>query len=329
ASSFRDATIFLEKYVSPARHIEVQIVADNHGNVRAFGERECSVQRRNQKLVEEAPSVAVTPEQRRRLCDAAIAAAKSCGYRNAGTVEFLMDADGNFYFLEVNARLQVEHPVSELVYGGVDLVAMQLRVAAGEPVPDPDAPLNPVGWAIECRINGEDPYANFAPSVGLVDFLQVPAGPGVRFDTMLFEGLDVPVFYDSLLGKLIVWAEDRDRAIERMKRALKDLIVSGPVTNQPFHLALLDHPDFRSGDIYTSWLESNFTMPALPEEDPRLETALVAGGLAAGLIAGAAAEGTARPLGLRRWVQASRNMARRGIRIEGGKQGWRRGTASR
>ncbi|MEX1023189.1 MAG: acetyl-CoA carboxylase biotin carboxylase subunit [Dehalococcoidia bacterium] len=329
ATSFKDATIFLEKYVSPARHIEVQIIADAHGNVRAFGERECSVQRRNQKLVEEAPSVAVTPEQRRRLCDAAIAAAKSCGYRNAGTVEFLMDADGNFYFLEVNARLQVEHPVSELVYGGVDLVAMQLRVAAGEPVPDPDAPLNPVGWAIECRINGEDPYANFAPSVGLVDFLQVPAGPGVRFDTMLFEGLDVPVFYDSLLGKLIVWAEDRDRAIERMKRALKDLIVSGPVTNQPFHLALLDHPDFRSGDIYTSWLESNFTMPDLPEEDPRLETALVAGGLAAGLIAGAAAEGTARPLGLRRWVQASRNMARRGIRIEGGKQGWRRGTASR
>ncbi|MCK9485280.1 MAG: acetyl-CoA carboxylase biotin carboxylase subunit [Dehalococcoidia bacterium] len=329
ATSFKDATIFLEKYVSPARHIEVQIIADAHGNVRAFGERECSVQRRNQKLVEEAPSVAVTPEVRQRLCDAAIAAAKSCGYRNAGTVEFLMDQDGNFYFLEVNARLQVEHPVSELVYGGVDLVAMQLRVAAGEPVPDPDAPLDPVGWAIECRINGEDPFNNFIPSLGLVDFLRAPAGPGVRFDTMLFEGLDIPVFYDSLLGKLIVWAEDRERAIERMKRALKDLIVSGPMTNQAFHLELMDHPDFRSGDIYTSWLESNFTMPALPEDDPRLEVALTAGGLAAGLVQGVSADGGARPAGLTRWVKSARSMARRGIRIEGGTAGWRRGSASR
>ena len=328
ASSFRDATIFLEKYVSPARHIEVQIVADSHGNVRAFGERECSVQRRNQKLVEEAPSVAVTPEIRRRICDAAIAAAKSSGYRNAGTVEFLMDNDGNFYFLEVNARLQVEHPVSELVYGGVDLVATQLRVAAGEPVPDPDAPLEPTGWAIECRINGEDPFNNFAPSVGLVDFLQLPGGPGVRFDTMLFEGLDIPVFYDSLLGKLIVWAEDRERAIERMKRALKDLIVSGPTTNQAFHLALFDNEDFRAGRIYTSWLEANFTMPEMPEDDPRLETALIAGGLAASLIAGAS-DGTARPASLKRWVQASRVQARRGLRVEGNVTGWRRGTASR
>ena len=328
ATSFKDATIFLEKYVSPARHIEVQIVADAHGNVRAFGERECSVQRRNQKLVEEAPSVAVTPKIRKRLCDAAIAAAKSCGYRNAGTVEFLMDNDGNFYFLEVNARLQVEHPVSELVYGGVDLVALQLRVADGEPLEDPDRPMNPVGWAMECRINGEDPFNNFAPSVGLVDFLQLPAGPGVRFDTMLFEGLDVPVYYDSLLGKLIVWAEDREKAMERMKRALRDLIISGPTTNQAFHLALFDNEDFRAGRIYTSWLEKNFTMPAVPEEDPRLETALIAGGLAAGLVAGTATTGTTSST-LPRWVQASRTMARRGIRIDGGSAGWRRGTASR
>ena len=329
ATSFKDATIFLEKYVSPARHIEVQIVADSHGNVQAFGERECSVQRRNQKLVEEAPSVAVTPKIRKQLCDAAIAAAKSCGYRNAGTVEFLMDNDGNFYFLEVNARLQVEHPVSELVYGGVDLVALQIKVAAGEPVPNPDGPLNPVGWAIEVRINGEDPFNNFIPSLGLVDFLQLPAGPGVRFDTMLFEGLDIPVFYDSLLGKLIVWAEDREKAIERMKRALRDLIVSGPITNQAFHLALMDHSDFRSGAIYTSWLESNFTMPELPEDDPRLETALIVGGLAASLIGGASEERGAKSNGMTRWDQAARTMARRGIRIEGGRQGWRRGTVSR
>jgi acetyl-CoA carboxylase biotin carboxylase subunit len=329
ATSFKDATIFLEKYVSPARHIEVQIIADQHGNVRAFGERECSIQRRNQKLLEEAPSIAVTPEIRKRLCDAAIAAAKSCGYQNAGTVEFLMDRDGNFYFLEVNARLQVEHPVTELVYGGVDLVAMQIAVADGEPVPDPDAPLNPIGWAIECRINGEDPFNNFAPSVGLIDFLDVPAGPGVRFDTMLFEGLDVPVFYDSLLGKLIVWAETRERAVERMKRALRDLIISGPQTNVPFHLALLDHPDFQSGDFATNWLEQHFTMPQPAEDDTRLEQALIAGAVAANLIGGAVSSSGATAAGLPRWTQASRSMARRGIRIEEGTRGWRRGTVSR
>ena len=328
SSSFGDATIFLEKYVSPARHIEVQLIADAHGNVRAFGERECSIQRRNQKLVEEAPSVAVTPEIRKRLCDAAVAAAKSCGYRNAGTVEFLMDREGNFYFLEVNARLQVEHPVTELVYGGVDLVALQLRVAAGEVLPDLDAPLEPTGWAIECRINGENPYANFAPSVGLIDYLQVPLGPGVRFDSMLFQGLDVPVYYDSLLGKLIVWAETRPQAIERMKRALKDLIVSGVDSNIPFHLALFDEPDFRSGDFSTSWLESKFTMPEPAVDDPRLETALIAAALAASLLAGSSEAGGAAPAP-NRWVQASRSQARRGIRVEGGGQGWRRGIASR
>ena len=328
SSSFGDATIFLEKYVSPARHIEVQLIADAHGNVRAFGERECSIQRRNQKLVEEAPSVAVTPEIRKRLCDAAVAAAKSCGYRNAGTVEFLMDREGNFYFLEVNARLQVEHPVTELVYGGVDLVALQLRVAAGEVLPDLDAPLEPTGWAIECRINGENPYANFAPSVGLIDYLQVPLGPGVRFDSMLFQGLDVPVYYDSLLGKLIVWAETRPQAIERMKRALKDLIVSGVDSNIPFHLALFDEPDFRSGDFSTSWLESKFTMPEPAVDDPRLETALIAAALAASLLAGSSEVGGAAPAP-NRWVQASRSQARRGIRVEGGGQGWRRGIASR
>ena len=186
-----------------------------------------------------------------------------------------------------------------------------------------------MGWAIEVRINGEDPFNNFIPSLGLVDFLQLPAGPGVRFDTMLFEGLDIPVFYDSLLGKLIVWAEDREKAIERMKRALRDLIVSGPITNQAFHLALMDHPDFRSGAIYTSWLESNFTMPELPEDDPRLETALIVGGLAASLIGGASEESGAKSNGMTRWDQAARTIARRGIRIEGGRQGWRRGTVSR
>ena len=331
ASSFGDATIFLERYVSPARHIEVQIVADAHGNVRAFGERECSIQRRNQKLLEEAPSVAVTPEIRERLCAAAIAAAKSCGYRNAGTVEFLLDRNGEFYFLEVNARLQVEHPVTELVCGGVDLVALQIAVANGEMLPEGPSTVTPTGWAIECRINGEDPYANFAPSVGLIDFVDYPTGPGVRFDTMLYSGLDVPVFYDSLLGKLIVWAETRDRAIERMRRALRDLVISGVQTNVPFHLALFEHPDFLSGDVSTGWLESTFTMPAASEDDPRLDVALIAGALAAQIIATNAKDpaSSGGSGGMTRWVQSARGIARRGLRIEGGTSGWRRGTASR
>jgi acetyl-CoA carboxylase biotin carboxylase subunit len=326
ASSFGDATIFLEKYVSPARHIEVQVMADAHGNVRAFGERECSIQRRHQKLVEEAPSIAVTPQLRERLCDAAIAAARSCGYRNAGTVEFLMDRDGNFYFLEVNARLQVEHPVTELVYG-LDLVALQLRVAAGEPLQEAAGPLEPNGWSIECRINGEDPWMNFVPSLGLVEHVQPPMGPGVRFDTMLFDGLDVPVFYDSLLGKLIVWAETRDLAIARMRRALEDLVVAGVQTNGPFHVALFDHPAFRSGDFHTGWLESEFQMPPLPEDDPRERRALVAAAIAASLV-GAGKDVAASAGAPGRWQRAARSRAI-GMRIDGGGQrGWRRGIAS-
>ena len=322
ASSFGDATIFLEKYISPARHIEVQFFGDAYGNVRAYGERECSIQRRNQKLVEEAPSVAVTPELRQRLCDAAVAAARSAGYRNAGTAEFLLDADGNFYFLEVNARLQVEHPVTELVYGNIDLVALQIGIAEGRPLPPAPEPLEPHGWAIECRINGEDPFANFAPALGRVDFLRLPEGEGVRFDTMLFAGLDVSVFYDSLLGKLIVWGETRDAAIERMRRALRDLVVSGVQTNIPFHLALLDHPDFRSGDFSTGWLEHLFIMPELLD-GRSAEVALAA--------AGAAARGVAPPSKVRRrsgWVTAARGLARRGMRTEEGAHGWRRGTTS-
>ncbi len=329
ASSFGDATIFLERYISPARHIEVQIVADHFGTVRAFGERECSIQRRNQKLVEEAPSVAVTPEIRKRLCDAAIAAAQSCGYRNAGTVEFLLDRDGNFYFLEVNARLQVEHPVTELVCGGIDLVALQIAVANGEPLSEEATTVDPTGWAIECRINGEDPYANFAPAVGLVDFVEYPNGPGVRFDTMLYSGLDIPVFYDSLLGKLIVWAETRPRAIERMRRALRDLVISGVQTNAPFHLALLEHPDFLSGDFSTGWLESTFVMPELAEDDERLEPALIAGAMAEQTTAGRSSAPGVGAADMSRWMHGAREIARRGIRHDGGTSGWRRGTASR
>ena len=323
AAAFGDATIFLERYVSPARHIEVQIMADAHGNVRAFGERECSIQRRRQKLLEEAPSVAVDAELRARLCESAIAAVRSCGYRNAGTVEFLLAGDGGLYFLEMNARLQVEHPVTELVYG-VDLVALQLAVADGEPLP-PDAGLaSPHGWALEARINAENAWAGFMPSFGVVERVEAPQGPGVRFDSMLYDGLDVPVHYDSLLGKLIVWAEDRPAAIARLRRALQDLLVAGIDTNAPFHLALLGHPDFAAGAVDTGWLEREFTMPPPPADDPRETTALIAAALAAGLGGGRAAAGAAHGA----WARAARSGAL-GARLRHAEgRGWRSGIAS-
>jgi len=328
-SSFGDATIFLERYVSPARHIEVQIMADAHGNVAAFGERECSIQRRHQKLLEEAPSIAVTPELRARLCEAAAAAALSCGYRNAGTVEFLLDRNGEFYFLEMNARLQVEHPVSELVYG-VDLVALQLQVAAGDPLPEAfRGTLIPRGWAIEARINGEDPFRNFMPSLGVVQHLQSPQGPGVRFDTMLFEGLDVPVFYDSMLGKLIVWAEDRPLAVRRLRRALQDLMIAGIDTNIPFHLALLDNDDFQTGNFHTGWLESSFHMPERDEDDPRAEIALIAAAVAASMSGGEQRAGSpATGSGTGNWGQAGRTKAVNLRQQMGGTSGWRLGSGS-
>ena len=277
ASAFGDATIFLEKFVANARHIEIQIMADAHGNVIAFGERDCSIQRRHQKLIEEAPSPAVDEQLREAISDAAIKAAKSCNYQNAGTVEFLLDeASGKFYFLEVNARLQVEHPVTELVYG-IDLVKMQLKVALGQSLKDlyPNKP-SPVGWAIECRINGEDPFNDFMPSLGLIGGLELPSGPGIRFDTMLFEGLDIPLFYDSLLGKLITWGSNREEAIARMNRALEELKIGGIQTNIPFHKELMNNKNFISGDFHTNWLEENFTMPDKPTIGNNIELALVA-----------------------------------------------------
>jgi acetyl-CoA carboxylase biotin carboxylase subunit len=325
-TSFGNATIFLEKYVEPARHIEVQLIADNHGNVRTYGERECSVQRRHQKLLEEAPSVAVTPEIRAQLCEAASNAAKSAGYRNAGTVEFLMDASGTFYFLEMNARLQVEHPVTELVYG-VDLVAQQLAVAAGEAFEDGDESPQPVGWSIECRINGENPFQGFAPSLGVVEHVEAPLGPGTRFDSMLFDGLDVPIFYDSMLGKLIVWAETREDAVKRMRRALNDLVIAGIQTNIPFHLALLDHPEFISGEISTSWLESHFKMPEMPADDPRKRDALVVAALAAEM-ARANGHDAVASAPISGWQRSSRATAVHLRTRDGGLRGWHRGIAS-
>ncbi len=280
ASAFGDATIFLEKFVTGARHIEVQIMADAYGNVVAFGERDCSIQRRNQKLIEESPSPAVDEELRTAICNAAIEAAKSCNYQNAGTVEFLLDEKTRqFYFLEVNARLQVEHPVTELVYS-VDLVKTQLRVAQGESLTKlfPEQPTRN-GWSIECRINGEDPFSDFMPSLGLIGNLDLPSGPGVRFDSMIYEGLDVPLFYDSLLGKLITWGVDREEAITRMKRALKELQIGGIQTNIPFHVELMNHKAFVSGAFHTNWLEENFTMPVKEDIEDNTLLAIIGASL--------------------------------------------------
>ena len=245
--AFGDPGVYLEKYVERPRHVEIQILSD-HARTVHLGERECSIQRRHQKLVEEAPSAAVSPELRERMGQAAVAAALAVDYRGAGTCEFLLAADGSFYFLEMNTRIQVEHPVTELVYG-VDLVREQLRIAQGLPMRLPAGSLAPRGWALECRITSEDPANGFLPATGRIEYLRIPAGPGVRWDGGFEAGNEVTLYYDSLLGKVIVWAPDRAEALVRMRRALEELVVTGVATNQAFHLRLLDDPDFRRAAI--------------------------------------------------------------------------------
>jgi acetyl-CoA carboxylase, biotin carboxylase subunit len=246
--------VYMEKYIEAPRHVEVQVLADAHGRVVALGERECSIQRRYQKLIEEAPSVAVSPAQRRRLSEAATAAAGSVGYLGAGTIEFLLTSSGAFYFLEMNTRLQVEHPVTELVYG-VDLVREQLRIAAGKPMRVHAGTLNPRGHALECRITAEDPFNDFLPATGIVLYLRVPGGPGVRWDGGVESGNAVTLFYDPLLGKLIVWAETREIAIRRMRRALRELVIVGLPTSQAFHLRVMEDPAFQRGELDISYVE--------------------------------------------------------------------------
>ncbi len=252
--AFGDGSLYLERYVERPRHIEIQVLADTHGRVVSLGERECSIQRRHQKLIEEAPSVAVTPALRRRLSEAATAAASAVGYVGAGTIEFLLAPDGEFYFLEMNTRIQVEHPVTELVTG-VDLVREQLRIAAGQPMRVAAGHLQPRGHAIECRITAEDPFNGFLPATGVVRYLRVPGGPGLRWDGGVEAGNEVTSYYDSLLAKLIVWGETRDAAIQRMRRGLRELVIVGLPTSQAFHLRVLDDPEFRSGDIDVTYLE--------------------------------------------------------------------------
>jgi acetyl-CoA carboxylase biotin carboxylase subunit len=255
-NAFGDDAVYVEKYIVGPRHVEIQILGDQHGTMLHLGERECSVQRRHQKMIEEAPSVAVTPELRARMGAAAVAAATAAGYVNAGTCEFLLDAHGDFYFLEMNTRIQVEHPVTELVTG-VDLVQWQLRVAAGERLPFTQAELTPRGWAMECRITSEDPANGFLPSTGRVQYLHVPSGPGVRWDAGIETGSEISLYYDPMLAKLIVWAPTRAQAIERMHRALLELTIDGVDTSRDFHLRMMENDDFRRGAIDIQWLEKH------------------------------------------------------------------------
>lgn len=280
-NAFGDDAVYLEKFVAQPRHVEIQILADTHGTVLSLGERECSVQRRHQKMIEEAPSIAVSSALRKAMGETAVRAARAAGYVNAGTCEFLLDQSGAFYFLEMNTRLQVEHPVTELVTG-IDLVQWQLRIAAGEKLPFRQEEISPRGWAIECRITSEDASNNFLPSTGRIEHLHLPSGPGVRWDGGIESGSEIGLYYDPLLAKLIVWGADRAQAITRMRRALVDLIIQGVETSRDFHIRVMDDEEFRRGDIDIQWLErriSSILDRRAPEESVRV--ASIAGALLA------------------------------------------------
>jgi acetyl/propionyl-CoA carboxylase alpha subunit len=254
-TAFGDPAVFLERRIARPRHIEVQLLVDHHGTVLPFVERECSIQRRHQKVVEETPSLAVTPALRSAITSAAAAVAKAAGYTNAGTIEFLLDEDGHFYFLEMNTRLQVEHPITEMVTG-IDIVRWQIRIARGERLTlDPGRLLRPHGHAIECRIYAEDPDNNFLPSPGLIEHLRVPSGPGIREDSGATAGLEVPIFYDPIVSKLIAWAEDRPSAVARMQRALREYMLVGIKSTIPFFTWLFEQPEFHRSEFHTTYLD--------------------------------------------------------------------------
>ena len=253
-AAFGDGAVYMEKYLSKVKHIEMQVLADNHGNVVCLGERDCSMQRRNQKLIEESPGILISSDKRKEMIDAAIQASARVGYRGAGTIECLYDhKSGDFYFMEMNTRLQVEHPVTEAITG-VDLVKWQIRIAAGMPLGFAQEDIKFSGHAIECRINAEDPYKNFLPSAGKVTTLHVPGGPWVRFDSAIYQGYSIPPFYDSMIGKLIVSAQTRDECIRKMKAALCELIIDGVTHNGEFQHELLSQEDFESGVYTTDYL---------------------------------------------------------------------------
>ncbi len=254
SSAFGNAGVYLEKYIEHPRHVEIQVLSDSFGNAIHLGERDCSIQRRLQKLLEESPSPAITPEIRARMGAAAVAAAKAVNYEGAGTIEFLLDSDGSFYFMEMNTRIQVEHPVTEWVTS-VDLVREQILIASGEPLAYRQEDIVQHGHAIECRINAEDPDKNFMPNPGKIQDYLAPGGFGVRVDSAVYPGYTVNPFYDSMIAKLVVWAPTREEAIFRMRRALSEMKVEGIKTTIPFHERLLMHPEFLSGNVTTRFLE--------------------------------------------------------------------------
>ncbi|HJP71953.1 MAG TPA: acetyl-CoA carboxylase biotin carboxylase subunit [Candidatus Limnocylindria bacterium] len=253
-AAFGDDSIYFEKWIEESRHVEVQVMVDQHGTGVHLGERDCSVQRRHQKIIEEGPSPAMDDATRERLRDLAIRSVVAAGYESAGTLEFLLDPEGNFYFIEINCRIQVEHPVTELITG-LDLIAEQIRIAAGEHLSLRQEDIRFRGHAIEFRINAEDPGDNFSPQTGEVESLQLPGGPGVRVDSHLYPGYEVPPFYDSLLGKLIVWGEDREMALARSRRALGELEIGGVKTNVPFHRGIIDNEAFLEARVSTNLLD--------------------------------------------------------------------------
>jgi acetyl-CoA carboxylase biotin carboxylase subunit len=271
-SSFGDGSIYLEKLIEGARHIEFQILADKHGNVIHLGERECSIQRRHQKLLEEAPSPFIDDDQamRDQMGSVAVKAAKAVDYINAGTIEFLVDKDKNYYFLEMNTRLQVEHPVTEAVTG-IDIVKEQIKIAAGKTLEYSQEDIDLSGWAMECRVNAEDPFRGFLPSTGLITQSLLPAGPGIRVDTGVYAGFEISPYYDALISKLIVHEETREETISRMKRALKEYCVIGIRTNIPFHQALLENPNFLTGDFDTRFVQDDILVGNVDDQDPNLQ----------------------------------------------------------
>src|SRR5260221_700624 len=277
-SSFGDGRFYVEKFLKQPRHIEVQVLADAHGNTVHLFERECSIQRRNQKVVEESPSPFITPKMRTEMGEVAVRAAKAVNYVSAGTIEFLVDADRNFYFLEMNTRIQVEHPVTELVTG-IDLVRTQIEIAAGAKLPFKQKDLAQRGWAIECRIYAEDPAAGFVPAPGKIDTLRFPDGPGVRIDAGVYEGAEVSLYYDPMIAKLATWGRDRGEAIDRMRRALAECTIAGELTtNLEFHRWIVEQPGFLSGDFDTNFINQEYHPDKLvrPEDPTRLDAILAA-----------------------------------------------------
>ncbi|PSF38202.1 acetyl-CoA carboxylase biotin carboxylase subunit [Aphanothece hegewaldii CCALA 016] len=255
-AAFGNSGVYMEKFIDRPRHIEFQILADSYGNVIHLGERDCSIQRRHQKLLEEAPSPFLTPHLRKRMGDAAVRVAKSINYVGVGTVEFLVDQSGNFYFMEMNTRIQVEHPITEMITG-LDLISEQIRIAQGEKLSIKQSQVEFKGHAIECRINAEDPNHNFRPSPGKISGYLPPGGPGVRMDSHVYTDYEIPPYYDSLIGKLIVWGPDRETAIKRMKRALRECAITGVPTTIGFHQKILEVPAFLEGNVYTNFIQEH------------------------------------------------------------------------